>query len=176
MKRCPTCNRTYTDDTFSFCLADGTLLSAPYGSNITLVLPKAVNSNPDTPALIDEPVVAININQQYKHVASAEDLYNCTRGLWRVNRERAEKARYAFAVYQGVIKEVYEVDRWIPASQATKGYWRERERSQGNDLSVTHEGRSEFIGKLASEAIRNKYIGRRMPVRHSQNPIRYINC
>lgn len=30
MKRCPACNRTYSDDSLTFCLADGTLLSAPY--------------------------------------------------------------------------------------------------------------------------------------------------
>ena len=30
MKKCPKCNRTYADDGFTFCLEDGTLLSAPY--------------------------------------------------------------------------------------------------------------------------------------------------
>ena len=30
MKRCPTCNRTYASDEFTFCLDDGSLLSAPY--------------------------------------------------------------------------------------------------------------------------------------------------
>jgi hypothetical protein len=30
MKRCPDCKRTYADDTLTFCLADGALLSAPY--------------------------------------------------------------------------------------------------------------------------------------------------
>ena len=29
IKRCPTCNRTYSDENISFCLADGALLSAP---------------------------------------------------------------------------------------------------------------------------------------------------
>ena len=29
MKRCPTCNRTYTDETLRFCLDDGTPLTAP---------------------------------------------------------------------------------------------------------------------------------------------------
>lgn len=29
IKRCPTCNRTYSDESISFCLADGALLSAP---------------------------------------------------------------------------------------------------------------------------------------------------
>jgi hypothetical protein len=128
------------------------------------------------PAQIDEPVVAININQQYPHAKNAEDLYNCTRGIWRLSRERAGQARYAFAVYQGVIKEVYEIEKWIPVSQATRDYWKERERAQGNDYSETHEGRSEFIGEVAPETVRKKYVGRRMPVRHSQNPIRYFNC
>jgi hypothetical protein len=30
MKRCPTCNRTYVSDDFTFCLDDGALLSASY--------------------------------------------------------------------------------------------------------------------------------------------------
>ena len=30
IKTCPTCQRTYSDETISFCLADGALLSAPY--------------------------------------------------------------------------------------------------------------------------------------------------
>lgn len=30
MKRCPSCFRTYSDETLTFCLADGSLLSAPY--------------------------------------------------------------------------------------------------------------------------------------------------
>lgn len=33
IKRCPSCNRTYSDESISFCLADGALLSAPYGSS-----------------------------------------------------------------------------------------------------------------------------------------------
>src|SRR5262245_36374460 len=30
MKRCPTCKRTYPDDTLAFCLIDGSVLSAPF--------------------------------------------------------------------------------------------------------------------------------------------------
>src|ERR1051326_4970494 len=62
---------------------------------------------------IDEPVIAININQQYPHAKNADELFKCTSGIWRVSREHANKARYAFAVYQGVIKEVYEIEEWI---------------------------------------------------------------
>lgn len=38
MKRCPTCNRTFSDETLSFCIADGQLLSPSYDSPATLPL------------------------------------------------------------------------------------------------------------------------------------------
>lgn len=41
MKSCPTCNRTYADDTLTFCLADGALLSAAYDPQATQILPPA---------------------------------------------------------------------------------------------------------------------------------------
>jgi hypothetical protein len=56
MKSCPTCNRTYSDDTFTFCLSDGALLSAPYDPQATLVIPTratdprpAVDRQPTSP-------------------------------------------------------------------------------------------------------------------------------
>lgn len=62
MKSCPTCNRTYSDDGFTFCLNDGALLSAPYDPHATLILPSRrterspagenrPTSPPDTPEL-----------------------------------------------------------------------------------------------------------------------------
>jgi hypothetical protein len=39
MKTCPACNRTYSDETLSYCLADGSLLSAPYDPEATQRLP-----------------------------------------------------------------------------------------------------------------------------------------
>lgn len=39
MKHCPRCNRTYTDDTLTFCLDDGTPLSLQRVQDQTLVLP-----------------------------------------------------------------------------------------------------------------------------------------
>ncbi|MCA1613288.1 MAG: hypothetical protein LC800_03840 [Acidobacteria bacterium] len=127
-------------------------------------------------ASINEPVVAIIINRQYKRVKNEDDLYQATRSMWRVNIGRANKARYAFAVYQGEIKEVYEVDVWEPASEATRQYWRKREHLQGDDFQDTHDGRSEFIGRVAPEEIRKKYVGKRIPTRSYGVPILYFNC
>jgi serine/threonine protein kinase len=128
-------------------------------------------------AKVEEPVVAININRQYPRAAGdPKELYQVTRSMWRLNIERANRARYAFAVYQGVIKEVYEVEQWMPATEATRRFWRERENLQGEDFGETHDGRSEFIGEVAPQEIRKKYVGKKLPGRPSQNPIRYFNC
>jgi serine/threonine-protein kinase len=127
-------------------------------------------------ARVEEPVVAININRQYPRASNAEELYQVTRSMWRLNLERANRAQYAFAVFQGLVKEVYKVERWMPATQDTRRFWRERENLQGEDFGETHDGRSEFIGEVAPQEIRKKYVGKKLPGRPSQNPIRYFNC
>lgn len=55
MKRCPTCQRTYTDDSLRFCLQDGTALlsvtDAPssFDPSATLVLPESATSRHEMP-------------------------------------------------------------------------------------------------------------------------------
>ncbi len=46
MKSCPTCNRTYPDDTLAFCLVDGSILSAPYSPQTTRPHPYSLNTEP----------------------------------------------------------------------------------------------------------------------------------
>ena len=46
MKSCPNCNRTYADDTLTFCLDDGALLSAPYDPHATLLIPAERHTAP----------------------------------------------------------------------------------------------------------------------------------
>ena len=49
MKRCPQCDRTYTDESISFCLADGQLLSPSYQDPAaTLPLTPRVTDGPQT--------------------------------------------------------------------------------------------------------------------------------
>lgn len=117
---------------------------------------------------IDEAVIAININQSYRSGMSAVDLYDYTRGIWRLSPERAKNAKYAFAVYQRIIKEVYEIDGWFRAG-ATKY---QNPRFNPEDFKT----RFEFTGKVADDRIRDKYVEKLLPDKHSQNPIRYYNC
>lgn len=51
MKRCPTCDRTYADDSTTFCLADGSLLSAPYDPDATQRIPVRLTNPPPTEVL-----------------------------------------------------------------------------------------------------------------------------
>jgi YARHG domain len=67
MKRCPTCQRTYNDDSLRFCLQDGATLvsvsdaSRPYDSDATLVNAIAPDSRRDTPTEVFNPRVAPTI-------------------------------------------------------------------------------------------------------------------
>jgi hypothetical protein len=175
MKKCPACNRTYDDETFNFCLEDGAALLSQNDEIETVISNKSYNL--PTLLIIDEPIVAINIARQYPLAKNAEDLYNFTRGLWRLNKQRAEKAKYAFAVYKRLIKEVYKIHRWVSWDAHSSEFWVRELESQGTEIDPkTHEGRYQFIGELAPDIIRNKYIGREIPMPHAQNPIRYFNC
>ena len=81
----------------------------------------------------------------------AEELYEITRGVWRLDFERASAMKYIFAVYEGVVREVYEVDKWQPAQIG--GY-----AIRTDLMPEDAKGRIEFVGKIAPEAIRQKYL------------------
>jgi hypothetical protein len=55
MKRCPTCNRTFADDSTTFCLADGSLLSAPYDPDATQRIPAHLTNTSPTEVLTTSP-------------------------------------------------------------------------------------------------------------------------
>jgi TonB family protein len=51
MRRCPTCHRTYTDESLNFCLADGAFLSAPNDPQPTEASPTLLNKETPTEIL-----------------------------------------------------------------------------------------------------------------------------
>ena len=117
---------------------------------------------------ITEPALLLRLNELYREGMSAEELYEATRGQWRVGMRR-EQARYAFAVFQGVVREVYRSEAWSPAGAT---------RYRTRDLSPDPD-RWEFTGVLAETPIRARYIGQSVSeyfATKSQNPIAYVNC
>lgn len=45
MKSCPTCNRTF-EDTLTYCLIDGSILSAPFDPHATVIIPESRQTEP----------------------------------------------------------------------------------------------------------------------------------
>lgn len=121
------------------------------------------------PAGIKEPSVLIRISRLYRYGMTAVELYDATRSAWRVGPKR-EKVELAFAVHEGVIREVYRVHAWHPAGST----FNVRFDGRGEDLP----DRWEFVGKVAEEELRqryiNRYVGDLFP-QGAQNPIAYVN-
>lgn len=119
---------------------------------------------------IDVPAVLIRINRLYHDFMAPLELYEATRGVWRMGPRRYG-ALFAFAVFKGVVKEVYRIDSWQPAG--TDVY------ETRSDAEVMIEDRVEFSGRVAPRSIRHRYVGksvRRYFRRGNSNPITYINC
>ena len=97
------------------------------------------------------------------------ELYEATRGVWSVGRPR-EEVRYALAVFEGVVREVYHVERWDPARAASY---------KTRSLSLRElRDRWEFTGKVADTGIRSQYRGRSVQdywKKGARNPFRYVN-
>jgi hypothetical protein len=83
MKQCPTCNRTYADDSITFCLADGGLLSASYDPDATQRIPARLTTPPPTEVFTAQPpptevlppylpqAQPVRANNSSKHVLAA---------------------------------------------------------------------------------------------------------
>lgn len=117
---------------------------------------------------ITENVIAIKINQAYRENMTDFELYEVTRGYWKVDVKRAEKAQYAFCIYKGMIKEIYKIIQWLPAGTIPRPTLPNAE---------TPADRFEFIGEIAEENIRDKYIDKSVANLYRKgeaNPIKYF--
>jgi hypothetical protein len=118
---------------------------------------------------IKEPAILIRINNLYRPLMSPAELYDATRGVWKVHQKRARKAKLAFAVFQGIVREVYELQDWFDAGSTFLSH-----HPQG----AASSRRSEFVGRVARDKIRRRYVNRDVSPyfrQGSRNPVRYVN-
>lgn len=124
--------------------------------------------------ICDQGILLIRINQLYRHGMSPEELYEVTRGVWKIGAKR-NLVRHVLALYEGVVKEVYEVKRWDPAN------WRAY-RFRAEELKAREKqyaGRWQFEGAVAQEPFRERYLGKNVSkylTKGGLNPIQYVNC
>ncbi len=114
--------------------------------------------------VVEHKAILLKINQRYRSDMSPIELYEATRGIWRLDK-RHEKAEYAMAVYRGIVCEVYRITKWH--SSGTLPY-KTRE-----SLTFKTKKRVEFEGEVAKN-IRDKYVGFSVEM-SGPLPVRYVN-
>lgn len=121
---------------------------------------------------IDVPAILIRVNRLYRHDMPASELYEATRGVWKLSSRRA-KAQYAFAVFESVVREVYTIEAWHPAGTTPYVH------RDGAHFRSHEPERWEFTGKVARDEIRNVYVDHSVAKyfkRGQQSPVVYVNA
>lgn len=107
-------------------------------------------------------VIMINVNQSKLE----RNLYDATRMSWRLSKKKAEEAEYVLAVINGIVIGVFKPKVWLKTI-----------KNNFPELINDIPNRYGFIGKEATEDIRELYIRKRIPdslrKKGAANPIRY---
>jgi len=118
---------------------------------------------------IREPSILIRINKLYRYGMTDAELYDATRSAWRVGPKR-DQAQLALAVFEGVVREVYRITKWLPAGSTFNA------RRDGR--GIEEPDRWEFVGVIADDRVRKRYTNRfvgHLFTQGAQNPISYAN-
>jgi hypothetical protein len=73
---------------------------------------------------IDAPVIMFKINRAWRADHSEPDIYEATRGHWKIGWDARSRARYALGVAFGVVRGAYEIESWFESRQpGDEGRW-----------------------------------------------------
>lgn len=131
---------------------------------------------------IDQPAILFRMNQLFKESLTSDQLYDATRGIWRVKASRANAAVYGLSVVKGLVREVYQI---------TPGSWTEFNPAKtplqlptraGQDIyrdGKYARGYWLFEGKVAEPQVRDQYLMKSVRgyfTPGASNIIQYIGC
>ena len=126
---------------------------------------------------IDEKVLLIRISRAYYDEMSRYQLYEYTRGRWKIKLEHARQAEYALAIFKGEVKEVYRIVDWYESGEILSQII---DDNNEYDKPKEHfDKRVEFVGRVAQLDIRRKYINKSVAhffKKGEASPVKYINC
>lgn len=110
--------------------------------------------------------VLININKQYKRGHDTNDIYQATKGIWLISKNRIPTLKYVLSEFRGLVVEVFEVVKWYqeprPKNKASRddlGNKELDERGRVITKPINVMGYS-FQGNPAPDNIRNRYINK----------------
>ncbi len=114
----------------------------------------------------DRPMLVIKIERQWAGLVSKhgsgtkvprEEIYEATKGEWKLNISRAQRAECVLAVARGLVRAVFVPSGWTDSG---------------------HESRKKMTGENQHSQV-SGYVGQSVAhlfVRGSQNPLRYLQC
>ncbi|UQT03733.1 endonuclease [Serratia phage vB_SmaM-Kodama] len=121
-------------------------------------------------AVLEDDVLIIKINDSYDKMST----YDAVRFSWPVVVSRASRAKAVLAVANGIVRGVFEVDSWKPA---TPENFPEMYRLRTIEDVAKESKRKAFSGRVASEPLYSRYINKKLPAEYSlkgsQQSIRY---
>lgn len=124
----------------------------------------------DSTGTISHRVILIRISRLYRPGMNTTELYEATRGVWRLDVRKARSAEYVFAVIEQKVREVYAPHQWEPAGSTPY-------QSRKQD-TLRRPGRWEFVGATAASEIRERYVDMSLAdmfLPGASNPIMYVN-
>ena len=112
---------------------------------------------------IDFPCILFRIPKRWTPTMTADELFESTHGWWRLGIRR-ETAKYAVAVSNGVIREIYRIDSW-------------RLRKKGDrDWKPDSNPRWGFDGEVATEKADFKNKSVKHLYKLGEQAPKYLNC
>jgi len=131
---------------------------------------------------IDQPTILFRMNQLFSESLTSDQLYDATRGVWRISRNRAGSAVYGMSVSKGLVREVYEIapESWIQFDPKQTPLYLPTRADQDiyQDAKYT-KGYWFFSGKVADPEIRDKYLmksARGYFTPGASNIVQYVGC
>lgn len=144
--------------------------SSVYGKIEVSTLDARYSHEELNPNDVTDNIMFIRINKLYRNDMTPLELYEATRGYWKVNIEQARKVDYVLSVYDGMVLEAYAPAEWLPAKATFM------ERKDSRDAEGVAD-RYEFVGRIADVPVRKKYVDKSVSLFFppgNANPIKYV--
>ena len=116
----------------------------------------------------DQRFIAVNVSKSIEGRANG-DYYSAARWQWKISKDRRTKGAPVVAYRNGIIRAVFEIaeDGWLPADDPVfKEYF----------VDAIAENRWGFVSSGASDEMRQRYVGKRLPdgCRSFGNPLIFV--
>ena len=100
--------------------------------------------------------IAIILDQDYKSNFNEQQIFEISRGIWcKRLKTIAGDSKYAFATFNDLVVDVYEIYCWVPAG--SQQYF-----TRTLDPGRLINNNWEFIGKISSDELREYYVGKKI--------------